>query len=167
MIKFGVIHALERVNGKLTGRAGVSIETPSGNYVAGPIPFLFPSTEQRKFFAVPDAGQLVACILDDEENGVILGAIYSEKNRPPADAAVDETILRGDQHGGIPKVPQLLSKINSLESEINSLKTVLASWTPVPMDGGAALKAVAATWFAVNIVLTTRQEIENEKIKHG
>jgi hypothetical protein len=61
----------------------------------------------------------------------------------------------------------LLKKINNLEDEINDLKTVFsATWTPVPNDGGAALKAAAASWAAVPIVATTQGDISHDKIKH-
>jgi len=60
----------------------------------------------------------------------------------------------------------LTSKINALEGDLNSLKTVLATWVPVVSDGGAALKAAAATWASSSITPTTVNDLKDEKIKH-
>jgi hypothetical protein len=75
--------------------------------------------------------------------------------------------LNGDQNGGLVIVTSLLSKINALENELNTLKTIFASWVVVPTDGGAALKATAASWAAQQLVITQQQELENKTVKHG
>lgn len=81
---------------------------------------------------------------------------------------VDTMKLRGDQYAGLVKVAELTTKLNALESDLNALKTIFSTtWTPVPNDGGAALKAASATWYASTITQTIQGDIENTNVKHG
>ena len=80
---------------------------------------------------------------------------------------VDQIYLAGDANGGLVKVQDLVSKLNNLESDLNTLKLIFSSWSPVPSDGGAALKLAAATWYAQQLTPTTVNELENLKVKHG
>ena len=73
--------------------------------------------------------------------------------------------FNGGSLGGMVKVEALVSKINALESDLNTLKTAFNSWIVVPSDGGAALKTIAATWSGQTITATTRQDLENDKVK--
>lgn len=69
--------------------------------------------------------------------------------------------------GGMVKVIELTQKLNNLENDINTLKQAFAAWVTVPNDGGAALKAIAATWFGASLTPTIQSEIENENLTHG
>ena len=80
---------------------------------------------------------------------------------------VDQVYIAGDANGGLVKVQDLTSKLNNLESDLNTLKLIFSSWSPVPSDGGAALKLAAATWYAQQLTPTTVNELENLKVKHG
>ena len=75
--------------------------------------------------------------------------------------------IKGGEFGGLVKVIELTEKLNNLESDINDLKQAFTSWTPVTQDGGAALKATAATWSSSILIETQQSDIENEKVKHG
>lgn len=87
---------------------------------------------------------------------------------------VEKITWLGGYFDGVPIVTHptdsnkgLLKKINELENEINDLKTIFStSWTPVPNDGGAALKTAAASWSASPIVATTQIDIEHPNILH-
>jgi hypothetical protein len=46
------------------------------------------------------------------------------------------------------------------------LKQAFSSWVPVVYDGGASLKAAAASWAAQRLTETQQKDIENELIKH-
>jgi hypothetical protein len=71
-------------------------------------------------------------------------------------------------HGGLIKITDLVTQLNNLESDVNDLKQVLSTtWTPVSNDGGAALKAAAATWAAATLTETLNADIENTTITHG
>lgn len=80
---------------------------------------------------------------------------------------VDEILLRGDGEGGIVKVNELVSKLNAIEEDLNALKTAFSSWVVVPMDGGAALKTIAATWYGDTFTPTVADDLANENVKHG
>jgi hypothetical protein len=75
--------------------------------------------------------------------------------------------LNGSNYGGIVKVVDLVSKINTIERDINSLKTAFTTWVVAHNDGGAALKAAAATWYAAQLAITTESELENTTLSHG
>lgn len=47
------------------------------------LPILVNKAATDSYFFAPEPGEYVACLMDDQsENGVILGAIYSEKTKP-------------------------------------------------------------------------------------
>jgi hypothetical protein len=80
----------------------------------------------------------------------------------------DGEILLGDgSFNGLVKVDDLITKLNNLENDLNTLKTAFSTWVVVPADGGAALKAITATWSAQTITPTQSADIENTLIKHG
>ena len=78
----------------------------------------------------------------------------------------EEVIINGGSLGGIVKVKELTNKLNTLEREINDIKQLLSSWTPVPNDGGASLKAAAASWAGKPLTLTRREDYEDTKVTH-
>lgn len=68
--------------------------------------------------------------------------------------------------GGLTKTLILLQKLNNLENDLNTIKQAFMAWVVVPNDGGAALKAIAATWAGSPLTPTEQAEIEDTKIKH-
>jgi hypothetical protein len=80
---------------------------------------------------------------------------------------IDEVWLKGSQYDGLVKVGDLVTKLNNLESDINDLKTAFSTWVTVPNDGGAALKAITATWYGSTLTPTTQSDLENTTVKHG
>ena len=78
----------------------------------------------------------------------------------------EEVIINGGSLGGVVKVKELTSKLNTLEREINDIKQVLSSWAPVPNDGGASLKAAVASWAGKPLTLTRREDYEDTKVTH-
>lgn len=102
------------------------------------------------------------------ESTVIVGISSKKKTLILMYSEVEMLVLLGGELGGIPKVIPLTEKLNAIEQDINDLKTIfLTTWTPVPSDGGAALKAAAATWAGFPLTETQREDIENTKITHG
>ncbi len=67
---------------------------------------------------------------------------------------------------GLVKVVELTKKLNAIEKDINKLKQAFTSWTPVPQDGGAALKGATSSWSGQQITETQQGDIENLKIQH-
>ncbi|WP_299354705.1 hypothetical protein [uncultured Porphyromonas sp.] len=120
----------------------------------------------------PKVGSLVIVGLVE---GTPLGAVLladelEELNVQIGDQQISITregiILNEGKLGGIIKITDLTSKINTLEREFNTLKQVLTSWTPIPQDGGASLKASVASWAGRQLQLTRQSDYEDTKVKH-
>jgi phage baseplate assembly protein V len=71
--------------------------------VSGWLPIIVPRTNTDKQVDPMEEGEHVACLMDSrDENGVILGAIYSTQDIPPTDAGAD-TFIRKFADGTIIK----------------------------------------------------------------
>ena len=79
---------------------------------------------------------------------------------------IDQIIINGGQNGGLVNISSLTSRLNAIENDINNLKTAFTTWEVAPQDGGAALKAAAATWAAAQLTVTQDENYEDTKIKH-
>ena len=80
----------------------------------------------------------------------------------------DGTITLNDgSKGGLVMVTELVSKLNALEKRVNQIASSFGTWTPVPNDGGGALKAASSGWAGQTITETVRTDIENTKVTHG
>ena len=77
-----------------------------------------------------------------------------------------EVVINGGENEGLVKVVELAEKLNAIENDINNLKSIFSSWVPVVYDGGASLKAAAASWASQSLQTTSKEDIENPKIKH-
>ena len=75
--------------------------------------------------------------------------------------------LNGNVFGGLVKVMELVGKLNNLEYDLNTLKQIFIAWVIAPGDGGAALKALAASWAADPLTASTDTELKNENVTHG
>jgi len=78
--------------------------------------------------------------------------------------------LRGDEFGGLVKVKELADVVKEIKDDLNSLKQVFTTWVPVastPGDGGASLKAAAATWYAQLLAPTSESQLKNDNVTHG
>lgn len=125
-------------------------------------------------------------LMADIEDGLlfvpVIGSLvivsYSKRNVPHVAmfSAIDKVLiqtvsgvqLNDGTLGGLIPVEALVTKLNNLENDINNLKTILATgWTPVPNDGGAALKVAAASWSGQSLTPTERTDIENTTVTHG
>ncbi len=71
------------------------------------LPVVLPATLKNRFYHMPDINEHVVCLLDENgEAGVILGAIYSEADKPPVTnpdtwhvTFEDGTVLEYDRSG--------------------------------------------------------------------
>lgn len=112
------------------------------------------------------AGDLVVPVPGSK---VLLGVV---ENKPAATflllaERVERRHINGDAHGGLVLADQVASRLNTLEQDLNTLKQALTAWVPVPSDGGAALKASAATWAAQPLTPTQSQVLQNTVVHHG
>lgn len=114
-------------------------------------------------FLYPAQNSTVTILMTEFMEPIIVG--YSE---------IEKIVWLGGDYDFVPVVVHptdnnkgLLKKINNLENKIKDLQTILGtSWTPVPNDGGAALKVAAATWASTPYILTSQADISHDKIKH-
>ncbi len=77
MLRFGIVSQINPV----LAQARVSFEDDESTSFW--LPILQTKTLKDKFYSMPDIGELVACLMDENsEDGVILGAIYSSEDVP-------------------------------------------------------------------------------------
>lgn len=68
------------------------------------------------------------------------------------------------ENGGLVLVNPLVTQLNGPQEDLNELKNLIASWTPVSGDGGAALKTILTEWFASKIPVTKADDIQSKVI---
>nr|DAE14591.1 MAG TPA: baseplate protein [virus sp. ct87y24] len=122
---------------------------------------LYPKKGALVIVALVDGTPLGAVILTDEidELDVKIGDMSVQITK-------EGILLNEGKLGGLIKVEELTTKINTLEREVNDLKQVLSTWTPVPQDGGSSLKASISSWAGKQIQLSKRGDYEDTKVKH-
>jgi hypothetical protein len=103
---------------------------------------------------IPSIGSNVTLIYATKQDAVIVQC-----------SDLDGVEFFGGQLGGLVKVNDLVTRLNNIEDDIKSLKQAFSSWSPVPSDGGAALKATSTTWAETPLAKTVKGDIENTKIK--
>lgn len=74
-------------------------------------------------------------------------------------------LLNGDQFGGIVNAKELKAQVDKNTEILKQMQTVFNTWSPVPNDGGASLKAMVSSF--VSLPRTDLGNIQNTKIKHG
>lgn len=72
--------------------------------------------------------------------------------------------LNGGTLGGLVKVGELTERLNIIERDINTIKGIFNAWTPVPNDGGAALKGTSTGWSAGTLRETVAGDYENKRV---
>jgi len=83
MYRVGIVKAQD------TGNARVRVTFPDRDQMQSWwLPVVFPKAQYDKAFWIPDVGEQVVCIMDAyDEDGAVLGAIYSSADRPPVSSA--------------------------------------------------------------------------------
>jgi len=103
MLKFGIV---TNINPAL---AQARVQFADDDILSFWLPILQQKTQKDKFYAIPDIGEHVACLMDtNSEEGVILGAIYSALDDTPANSKnqlmikfEDESFIKFDKETGI------------------------------------------------------------------
>lgn len=106
------------------------------------------------------------CLIGILEGADAYSFLINAEEVEEVEITADKIIANNGKNAGIVKVGELVEKLNTLERDLNSIKTVFKSWTPIPKDGGASLKAVSASWAAQTLRETKQKDIENEIITH-
>lgn len=105
---------------------------------------------------IPSVNSVVGVCMINEVEGFV--SLYSQ---------IDSIQYGDGSFNGMIKVDDLVTRLNTIEQDINDLKTALSGWTPVPSDGGAALKTALASYYSSSLTETVRADLENDKITHG
>lgn len=94
------------------------------------------------------------------------GISLAVKDGTTLDIDDSAAVFNGGDLGGLINVADLTDHLNTIEKDINKLKSVMSSWTPVPQDGGAALKSAVTSWAGKQLTLSQRGDYEDEAVKH-
>lgn len=78
---------------------------------------------------------------------------------------VSEVLINGGENGGLINIQTLIEELNKTNAVVNALKDSLLNWTPVPNDGGAALKTYASGQLAGKLT-GEFNNMEDVKVKH-
>jgi hypothetical protein len=106
------------------------------------------------------------CIIPTVGSNVIIGFLHKNQAFIILSSEIDQIIINGGSLGGLVKVQDNVSKLNTLENSLNALKQILTTWVPVPNDGGAALKTAIASWASQQLTPTVVSDIEDTKVTH-
>ena len=79
MFRVGLVHAQD------TAKCAVRVTFPDRDQVQSWwLPVIVPKTQNDKFYRLPDIGEQVVCLMDEyDEDGAVLGAIYSSADVTP------------------------------------------------------------------------------------
>jgi phage baseplate assembly protein V len=78
-LKFGTVNQVDATKGLVRVQFA-----DNENLVSWWLHVLAANTQDNKFYAMPDVGEGVACLVDEHcENGVVLGAVYSQVDGTP------------------------------------------------------------------------------------
>ena len=110
-------------------------------------------------------------LVDGQDTGVVLltdelDALDVKIGDKTLHLTSEGIVFNGGKHGGIIKIEELTTKLNTIEQDINSLKQALSTWTPIPSDGGAALKSAVTSWAGKQLQQSKRSDYEDKLIKH-
>lgn len=122
-------------------------------------------------------GMEVGLLFDQHGRPYAIGAMYNDVHKPNKQENyaiidnmkidVDSLIFNNGEYGGLTIGSEIAEKLNRIENKINDLILAISGWSPVPQDGGAALKIALSSWLSSNITpLTQASDIEETKITH-
>lgn len=121
-------------------------------------------------FVNNDPNNVIVVSVSDFESIIIQNSPSSFKLNIAADGKVvidsPEIKFNNGPNGGLVKSEPVSDSFNDVINVINVLKDIFTSWTPVPNDGGAALKALAAAWASSMMSNVAQTAYENSDIQH-
>ena len=127
---------------------------------------------EEGFLLLPKVGSYVIVgLVDGQDTGVVLltdelEALDVKIGDKTLHFTSEGIVFNGGELGGIIKIEELTAKLNTIEQDINALKQALSAWTPIPSDGGAALKAAVTSWAGKPLQKSKRGDYEDPNVKH-
>jgi len=121
------------------------------------------NSSPKGFFVIPKVGSLV-----------IVSYLSKTDSYVSAWTEISDIIVISDLFkfndgslGGLIKINDLVNRLKDYESLFTQLKTDFNAWTPVPNDGGAALKTILSAGFLTKIVpITVKADFEDTAVIH-
>jgi phage baseplate assembly protein V len=120
------------------------------------LPVVVPKTQTDKAYWLPDVGEQVVCMMDErDEDGAVLGAIYSQTDTPPVQSAdkvhwsfKDGTSLEYDRAAhslncSLPEATLTIAANGATIAIDGSGNVVITSGGQILLGGQAAIKGVA------------------------
>ncbi len=122
------------------------------------------NSDAKGWFVVPVVGSVVGVSFYSKTEAYI--SVWTEIDDI---VAIQNLFTFNDgAFGGLIKIDDLVSRLNDYESLFTQLQTDFTAWTPVPNDGGLALKTILSTGFLTQSVPSTvKANFENIKVVHG
>lgn len=74
-------------------------------------------------------------------------------------------VFNNGTNGGVLISQKVVDELAEIKDDLNSLKTAFQNWVTAPNDGGAALKAITATWFGQQLTEPDTTALINLKVK--
>lgn len=127
---------------------------------------------EEGFLLLPKVGSYVIVgLVDGQDTGAVLltdtlEALELKIGDKTLHFTSEGIVFNGGDLGGLIKVEELTTKLNTIERDINSLKQAISTWTPIPSDGGAALKAAITSWAGKQLQQSRRGDYEDPNVKH-
>lgn len=112
-------------------------------FETGWLPVLQLRTSKDKYYTMPDKGEQVVCMMDEDcENGVCLGAVYSEVNKPTGKMKQDTSVIEFDDGTSI-VYDRAASKLTI--DAVGNLAITIGGNANVDITGVATIKAGTGT----------------------
>lgn len=127
---------------------------------------------EEGFLLLPKVGSYVIVgLVDGQDTGAVLltdtlDALELKIGDKTLHFTSEGIVFNGGDLGGLIKVEELTTKLNTIEQDINSLKQAFSTWVPIPSDGGAALKASITSWAGKQLQKSKRGDYEDHNVKH-
>lgn len=115
---------------------------------------LSPSIGKYAMITIPKVNSFVTVVMVDKLRGVVVSCDDAE-----------EILIGGEELGGMIKIEELVSRLNAIERAFNSFintKYNLHVHTD-PVSGSTGVPSLTGS----NVEETQRNQLENEKVKHG
>lgn len=155
----------------------VKVHFDDDDFTTGWLSTVTHGTKDDKFYKLPDIGEQVACLMDKHaETGVVLGSVYSGKDKPPQgvfgediagvkfsdgttvlynrdsgrlEIKVGQTVVNIDKTNGI----TIKKGTNSLKAQLNQLFTQLQAETHPSAMGPTSPPANSPAYAAINSII--------------
>src|SRR5574343_1379602 len=76
MLRYGTVSEID------SAACMVRVEFEEDGIVSAWMPVLVPKAKGDSYFYIPDVNSTVVCLMQNEDNGVVLGEIYTKKTTP-------------------------------------------------------------------------------------